>query len=69
MMPTDGLKNVLLYYKYITWLYPIARPLLPSYFITLKELGLAMVNSVLFGYKKKVLEAKDIVEIAKKSGL
>jgi hypothetical protein len=25
----------------------------------------AMVNSVLFGYERKVLEAKDIVELAK----
>jgi uncharacterized protein YbjT (DUF2867 family) len=63
MLPTDGLKNVLPYYKYVNWLYPIARPLFPSYFITLRELGLAMINSVLFGYEKKVLEAKDIAMI------
>jgi uncharacterized protein YbjT (DUF2867 family) len=66
MLPTDGLKNVLPYYKYVTWLYPIARPIFPNYFITLKELGLAMINSVVFGYEKKVLEARDIVELAKK---
>ena len=67
MLPTDGLKNVLPWYKYVTWLYPICRPLLPSYFITLKELGLAMIGSVLFGYEKKILEAKDIVGLAKKN--
>ena len=66
MLPTKGLKNVLPYYKYVTWLYPISRPLFPSYFITLKELGLAMINCALRGYNKKVLEAKDIVEMAKK---
>lgn len=66
MLPTDGLKNVLPWYKYVTWLYPVCRPLLPSYFITLKELGLAMLNCVLIGYEKKVLEAKDIVGLAKK---
>ncbi|MCX6304917.1 MAG: epimerase [Bacteroidetes bacterium] len=65
MMPTDGLKNALPYYKYVTWLYPIARPLFPNYFITLKELGLAMINTVVFGYEKEVLEAKDIVGLAK----
>ena len=66
MLPTKGLNNVLPWYKYVTWLYPVCRPLLPSYFITLRELGLAMINGVLYGYEKKVLEARDIVELAKK---
>ena len=66
MLLINGLKNVLPWYKYVTWLYPIARPLLPSYFITLRELGLAMIGSVLYGYEKKVLEAKDIIDLAKK---
>jgi len=65
MLPTKGLKNTLPYYKYVTWLYPLARPVFPGYFITLKELGLAMISSVLYGYEKKVLEANDIVELAK----
>jgi len=65
MLPTKGLKNALPYYKYVTWLYPVARPLFPNYFITLKELGLSMINCALFGYDKKVLEAKDIVKLAK----
>lgn len=69
MLPTKGLKNALPYYKYVTWLYPVCRPLLPSYFITLRELGLAMIGSVLNGYEKKVLEAKDIVGLAKKTTL
>jgi len=66
MLPTKGLKNVLPYYKYVTWLYPLCRPAFPSYFITLKELALAMIGSVLVGYKEHVLEAKDIVEAARK---
>jgi nucleoside-diphosphate-sugar epimerase len=68
MLPTNGLKNTLPYYKYVTWLYPFARPLFPGYFITLKELGLAMINSVIFGSEKKVLEAKEIIDLAKKTG-
>lgn len=67
MLPTDGLKNVLPWYKYVNWLYPVCQPLLPGYFITLRELGLAMIGSVLLGYEKKVLEAKDIVELAKRA--
>ena len=67
MLPTKGLKNTLPYYKYIIWLYPVVHPLLPQYFGTLKELGLAMINSVIFGSDKMVLEAKDIAELAKKT--
>ena len=50
----------------VSWLYLVARPLFPGYFITLKELGPAMVTSVVHGYEKQVLEAKDIVELEKK---
>jgi hypothetical protein len=67
MLPTKGLKNALPYYKYVTWLYPVVRPLFPQYFGTLNELGLAMINTVIFGSDKKVLEAKDIAELAKKT--
>jgi hypothetical protein len=66
MLPTKGLKNVLPFYKYITWLYPVVRPLFPNYFGTLKEVGLAMVNCVKFGYEKQVLELKDIRALAGK---
>jgi len=45
------------------------RQLFPRYFITLRELGLAMINCALFGYDKKVLEAMDIVGLAKKANV
>lgn len=65
MQPTKGLKNALSFYKYITWMYPVLRPLFPKYMSTLKEVGLAMINVVKRGYSKQVLEVKDIVEISK----
>ncbi len=65
MNPTKGLKNTLKYYKYISWLYPFLRLVFPSGVSTLKELGLAMINSALMGYEKPVLEVKDIVKLAK----
>lgn len=65
MKPTEGLKNTLVYYKYISWLYPIGRALYPAGFSTLQELALAMINSVRVGYDKPVLEVKDIVNLAK----
>lgn len=66
MKPTPGLKNTLVYYKYISWLYPIGRALYPAGFSTLQELGLAMIKSVSIGYEKPVLEVKDIVALARR---
>ncbi len=66
MLPTKGLKNTLPYYKYVTWLYPMVQPLFPKYFGTLRELGLAMINSALLVPEKRVLEVKDIAELAMK---
>lgn len=62
--PTGGLKNTLKFYAAVTWLYPVFRSLLPKYVSTLRELGLAMINSVLKGYEKRILEVKDIVLLA-----
>ena len=64
MHPTPGLKNVLKYYKYLTWLYPIVRRLFPSFVSTLKEMALAMINASIWGYEKTILEVKDIKTIA-----
>ena len=66
MYPTRGLKNVLPFYKYIRWMYPFFRRVLPSYVSTLAELGQAMINAARFGYDKQILEVKDIVDLAKK---
>ena len=68
MHPTKGLKNVLPYYKYITWLYPIFKIILPNMVSTLAELGLAMINVTLFGYGKQILEVKDIKVVAHLEG-
>jgi uncharacterized protein YbjT (DUF2867 family) len=66
MLPTPGLKNTLPYYKYVNWLYPVVRPLFPGSFGTLKELGLAMIHLVLYGYEKRVLDPLDIRKISEK---
>jgi hypothetical protein len=65
MNPTQGLKNALGFYKFITWLYPVARAVFPKYVSTLKELGLAMIHSVTRGYEKQILDVRDIVALAK----
>jgi hypothetical protein len=47
-------------------MYPIGRLLAPNFFSTLKEIGLAMINSALNGYEKKILNGKEITELANK---
>jgi hypothetical protein len=65
MQPTKGLKNTLRFYKFVSWLYPFLKLLLPGSVSTLKELGLAMIQVTLKGYSKQILEVKDIVASAK----
>ncbi len=65
IQPTPGLKNTLPYYKYVSWLYPILRPIFPNHMSTLSEMGLAMIHSVNRGYGKQILEVKDIIALAK----
>lgn len=65
MKPTEGQKNIKGYYKIIAALYPVLNFIFRGYGITLQQLGEAMINSVLKGYSKQVLEIKDIKELAK----
>jgi uncharacterized protein YbjT (DUF2867 family) len=64
MRPTPGQQNIKGIYKVIGGLYPLLRVLLPNQVSTLQEVGLAMINSVLFGYSKQTLEIKDIKLLA-----
>lgn len=65
LIPTKGLKNTLAYYKYLGWLIPPLRWIMPKYFSTLKELGLAMINAVKNGYDKLIIEVEDIKVLAR----
>jgi uncharacterized protein YbjT (DUF2867 family) len=66
MKPTPGLKNTLPSYKYITWMFPFLKLVLPRLVTTLKEMGLAMIETSLNGYEKKVVEVKDILILSKR---
>ena len=65
MQPAKGLKNTLRYYNYVSWLYPFLRLIFPKFVTTLKELGIAMINSATKGYDKNILEVKDILILSK----
>jgi hypothetical protein len=67
MHSTEGLKNTLPYYKYISWMYPFFRMVLPQFVSTLAELGQAMINVTRFGYNKQILEIKDFVAVSKQT--
>ena len=66
LKPTSGLKNVHRFYGVFVLLYPVFRFLMPKFVSTLKELGLAMINSVLLGYNKSIIEVQDIIQLSKK---
>jgi hypothetical protein len=65
IQPTKGLNNSYKIYKIFMPFYPLLAGLFPKYFGTMEELGLAMINAVLKGSDKKVLEPPDIRELAK----
>ncbi len=60
-----GFKRTHPFYRYVSWLFPVGRALFPGGFCTLQELSLAMIHIVQHGYSKKVIEGKDIIQLAK----
>lgn len=61
---TRGQMNVLSYYKYFSWLFPIVRLFSSNAVVKVKEIGVAMINSVTKGYEKQILEVSDIKALA-----
>jgi uncharacterized protein YbjT (DUF2867 family) len=61
---TEGQRNVPSFYKYFALLIPVLYRVLPNHGCTMREVGLAMINSVLIGYPKQVLEVRDIKALA-----
>jgi len=66
LQPAKDAKNILAVYKAFGWIVPVVRAVFPHYVITLKELGLAMIHSVIQGYEKQTLEVRDIAELARR---
>jgi len=65
MKATPGQKNLPNIYKLFAWIYPIGRTLYPAGFCTLQEVARAMINTVIKGHPRQILEVKDIVDLAK----
>jgi hypothetical protein len=64
MKATEGQKNVLRYYKYFIWLYPILLRVWPNSVSTLQQVAEAMIKVTLYGYEKPVLEVPDVKALA-----
>jgi uncharacterized protein YbjT (DUF2867 family) len=65
MHPTKGLKNTLSYYKYLGWMYPFFKLVMPGFVSTLADLGQAMIGVTKREYAMPILEVKDILAAAK----
>lgn len=66
MKPTKGAKNVKGFYKVINVLFPFFRLFSKTYFLTLEEVGKAMINVTANGYEKNIIEVKDISDLSKR---
>lgn len=53
-------------YDYFMWLVNGIKAIAPNSVVNTTQIGLAMINAMLFGYDKKVLKPKDIIIISKK---
>jgi len=63
--PTPGLSKTHGFYKYISWLFPLGRAIYPAGFVTMHELGRAMIHVTGLGTTKKVIEGKEIISLGK----
>ncbi|NML37686.1 epimerase [Chitinophaga sp. G-6-1-13] len=64
MKATKGAKNLKPIYKIFSFMY-VFRVIFPYYFLTLEEVGKAMINVTFNGYSTHTIEAKDIPILAK----
>ncbi|MES2061590.1 MAG: NAD-dependent epimerase/dehydratase family protein [Bacteroidota bacterium] len=61
MKPTEGQRNVKSLFKVMVFLYPLLKFVFPT--LTMKQVGVAMINAALKGYFKPILEIKDIKQL------
>jgi uncharacterized protein YbjT (DUF2867 family) len=59
-----GMKNTIKLYNYFKWLIPIIKLISKNGVVSLAEIGQAMIKATTKGYKKQILEVKDIKELA-----
>ena len=65
LIPANGQKKVLKYYKYIGWLSPFLKLIVPNIISSMKQVALAMIYVSKNGYVRNVIYVKDIRRMAK----
>jgi uncharacterized protein YbjT (DUF2867 family) len=69
IIPLRGIKSATksyqFMYDYFMWLVKLIKAISPNSVVTTTQIGSAMINSMLIGYEKKVLEPKDIIILSK----
>lgn len=63
--PIQGQKNILKFFKYIAWVFPIGRAIAPGAFVKVEEIADSMIEVSKNGFKSNVLEGNDIIASAK----
>lgn len=66
LIPNSRQKRVLKYYKYISWLFPLIKLVLPNIITTMNQVALAMIYAAQNGYKNNVIYVRDIKSMAEK---
>jgi len=66
VVATNGQKRVLNYYKYIAWLFPLIKLLLPNILSTMRQVAVSMIYASQNGYQQNVIYVKDIHTMASK---
>ena len=54
-------------YDYFMWLVKLIKAISPNSVVNTTQIGFAMINAMLFGYKKSILDPKDIIILAGES--
>lgn len=65
IIPTKGMRHTYKMYRVLAPLLPLLNFLFPKYVVTLKDIGLAMINCAKSGNNKNILECLDIKHLAK----
>jgi len=70
IIPLRGIKSrtksYQFFYDYFTWLLKAIRAIVPNAIVNTDQLGLAMINSMLVDYDKKILRPKNIIDLSDK---
>jgi len=60
LIASTGQKRVLNYYKYISWLFPLIKIVLPNIITTMNQVALAMIYVAQNGYERDIIHVRDI---------